>query len=716
MDPSDRDRKSVHPAPAIQPHGILLVLDSQSEQIRAAAGDLRTLLDCRGSAIGRNLADILGMSLTDLTRASGFKPGQEPLFLGSFSLATGTRELDILAHERNGLVLMELEPSLDHRPSAARLLARLRAAIARIRLQEALTDACRVAAAEVKAFTSHERVLVYRFCGEDGAGDIVAEDAPEALPLLMSRYVPEPDALQRSRHPEGQDLIRIIPDVGRRAEPLFPPETASLLDLSDCALRSASPGHVRYLTEMGVSASMSVSIMRDGKLWGLIACHSARPTLVPYELRETCKQISAALTQQLETIAARAEAAEAERLSSRRAELLAHFAASDSVEAEVVRRAEEIREMIPCDGLVISHNGSIANWGSTPSADACPALVQWCRRKDATPPYSTACLAQDYPAVAEFAGQASGVLAITANQEDPMEILWFRREAGHAGGASDPSHKSSSGRARPWSPAEVEAAQRLREGIERIKERQRLTSLQSSLIHMSRVNAMGAMASSIAHELNQPLTAVASYTRAAVKLLRMGRLDEELAGILASASDQSLRAGEIIRRLRQLVAPVEATIGPCSLASIIDEACAIGLIDARRMAVEVSVSYDREMEVLADKIQAQQVLLNLIRNALEALAATEERRLSVRAEPFQGRFVKISVADSGPGITDEVKNRLFSAFNSSKDGGLGIGLSICRTIVEAHGGKIWAEEGLDKGACFSFLLQVTTPAARSTPP
>jgi light-regulated signal transduction histidine kinase (bacteriophytochrome) len=476
---------------------------------------------------------------------------------------------------------------------------------------------------------------------------------------------------------------------------------------------------------------MSVSVGIGDNLWGLIACHGTGPNLVPYEMREACKHIAASLTQQIETIEALNRSQEAERLATRREDLLANLAQSESLELELKRRLQELVQIVPSSGVIVCDGGTLALEGATPSAEQCRALCDWARQHDNTPPYSTDALPAEFGAAASYVSLGSGLLAITAGAEDPLDILWLRPEypetiewAGHPhkeaaegdlAGELTPRksfttwRQSVSGKSQPWTWPEIEAAQRLREGIERIRSRQRLNSLQAKVIHMSRVNAMGTMASAIAHELNQPLTVVRNYVSGLSRMLQMQPdADPEFSDILRRVGEQALRAGEIVRHLRQLVAGGQVELEPLSMRELVENACSLALLDAPRLGVAAVVAIEDDSRVLADSIQIQQVLLNLMRNAIEAMSALEpgrERKLTVGCVRTGEGFVEVSVSDTGPGLSDEVRERLFSAFNSSKEGGLGIGLSICRTIVEAHGGKIWADDTDGGGATFRFTLQ-----------
>ncbi|WP_332816662.1 PAS domain-containing sensor histidine kinase [Sphingopyxis sp.] len=247
----------------------------------------------------------------------------------------------------------------------------------------------------------------------------------------------------------------------------------------------------------------------------------------------------------------------------------------------------------------------------------------------------------------------------------------------------------------------------IRDLTERQRTEARLESLQSELIHVSRVSAMGTMASTLAHELNQPITAVANYVEAVRDLLTNPDPADMpmIRDALDDTAKEALRAGHIVRRLRDFVArgEVEKTIE--KLPVLINEAAVLGLMGAREKGVEPRFDLDPYASpVLVDKVQIQQVLINLIRNAVEAMADSPVRQLIVTSRPDQRGFVRVIVADTGPGVTLEVAEQLFTAFVSTKAEGMGLGLSICRTIVEANGGRIWMEPRQGGGTEFHFTL------------
>jgi two-component system sensor kinase FixL len=234
----------------------------------------------------------------------------------------------------------------------------------------------------------------------------------------------------------------------------------------------------------------------------------------------------------------------------------------------------------------------------------------------------------------------------------------------------------------------------------------RLQELQFELFHISRLTTMGNMASALAHELNQPLSAIANYLKGSRRLIDQGESSpDRLRDAIDKAADQALRAGAIIRRLRDFVSHGETDRRAEPLAKLIEEASALAMVGASEKGVRLRFDFAPDADlVLADKVEIQQVLVNLLRNAIEAMSEATRRDLAIATRRLGESQVIVSVSDSGPGLSPEVAANLFKPFHTTKSHGMGVGLSISRTIVEAHGGEIWAETGPDGGAVFSFTL------------
>jgi two-component system sensor kinase FixL len=251
----------------------------------------------------------------------------------------------------------------------------------------------------------------------------------------------------------------------------------------------------------------------------------------------------------------------------------------------------------------------------------------------------------------------------------------------------------------------------IRDLTERQKTEARLQELQSELVHISRLTAMGEMASTLAHEINQPLAAIANYLKGSRRLLESGADDRSamLRDAIDKAADQALRAGQIIRHLRDFVARGESERRVESVKKLVEEAGALGLVGVKDKGVRVRFQLDPAVDlVLADKVQIQQVLLNLIRNAVEAMESSPKRELIISTAVAGQDMIAISVADTGSGIAPDAMSQLFQPFFTTKRQGMGVGLSISRTIVEDHGGTIEATPNPEGGTVFRLTLRAVS--------
>jgi two-component system sensor kinase FixL len=251
-----------------------------------------------------------------------------------------------------------------------------------------------------------------------------------------------------------------------------------------------------------------------------------------------------------------------------------------------------------------------------------------------------------------------------------------------------------------------------RDLTERQQTQARLQELQEDLLHVSRLRSMGQMAAAMAHELNQPLTATANYVSAAMRLLDAPQPDQaRIRHAMTLAVEQTLRSGEIIRRLRAFAARGETMQQPEMVAKLLEEASALALVGLKERGVTVQLTLDPALpRVLADRVQVQQVLLNLIRNAVEAMATSPRRELTLTTERWD-RMVAFGVADTGSGIAASIEAQLFQPFVTTKHDGMGIGLSVSRAIIEAHGGRLWVEPNDGGGSVFRFTLPAVPETA-----
>jgi two-component system sensor kinase FixL len=249
----------------------------------------------------------------------------------------------------------------------------------------------------------------------------------------------------------------------------------------------------------------------------------------------------------------------------------------------------------------------------------------------------------------------------------------------------------------------------VRDLTERQEVERRLQELQSELMHVSRLSAMGQMGAALAHELNQPLTAILNYSQAARRMRQASdnQAPDLLSDVLEKISQQALRAGQVIARLREFTEKGSTERRPEDLNKVVEEACALALVGTRESGIRANLNLAADLPPVAiDKVQVQQVVVNLVRNAVEAMSESKLRTLEVVTERDTDRAITVCVVDTGPGLTDTVRRTLFQPFVTTKEKGMGIGLSICRSIIDAHGGRISAQTNPSGGTRFAFTLPI----------
>jgi chemotaxis family two-component system sensor kinase Cph1 len=502
-DLTECEREPIHIPGAVQPHGLLLVVDPATGRVIQAAGATGLVEPTTLSVEGRPVADLLGAEIPERLASKSAGMRRDPAYLGAIRAAGG--ELDVLAHERDGVWIFELEPSAATRASAPDALAQVRAVTLALDGAADLRRLCDVGARQMRRLTGFDRVMIYRFL-EDGAGYVFAEDRQSDLPPFLNHHYPASDIPRQARDLYLRNIIRVIPDVAYVPAPLVPPvcpATGRPLDMSDCILRSVSPIHVQYLKNMDVASSMSVSIVKGGVLWGLIACHHTAPRQVPYELRELCKHIGQALSQQITTREDAEQSAQMLRLREAQDELLAELARGDAADAALLRNCAELSGIIPADGAAIYCGGEVTIAGHCPPADAVRALAKWRLDTAGLDVYASDRLSEIHAAAAAYQPAASGLLAAVVSRETPLVLMWFRAErietvswAGNPHKPVEPGtpekplsprqsfaqwQETVRGRARPWSAAEINAAQRFRDALFELRRQDQIRTLNREL-------------------------------------------------------------------------------------------------------------------------------------------------------------------------------------------------------------------------------------------
>ncbi|WP_322514059.1 GAF domain-containing protein [Rhodopseudomonas palustris] len=480
------EREAIHLPGSIQPHGALLALAPDDLRIVHAGGDTATLLGTpAGSLPGRDASAILSSDQIARLRALLGPDRRIERPLHAFALhAPDATPIDVVVHQSSGLLVLEFEPRREPAPDNS--LALVQSMIRHVQRAGTVQAFCEAIVAEVRAVTGFERVMIYRFTA-DGSGEVMAESRVPGVESFLGLRYPESDIPKQARALYLTNWIRAIPDARNAPAPITPavnPRTGLRLDLSQSVIRSVSPAHRVYLAHMGVVASMSLSIIQHGRLWGLIACHHGAPRFLPYRMREACELFAEMASSQLEAKVA-AEQLEARLRSTRiHEELVTRMSQESDLAEGLIRFHPNLLDFIPGTGVALWIDGQFTGLGHTPDAAQTEALIGWLTANSNDGVFHTDSLPLIYPPAKAYADRASGLMALSLSKSPRDYVLWFRPEVvrtvtwagnpnkpvgvGPGGEFLTPRRSFAAWResvrlhAEPWRASEIEAAHRLR--------------------------------------------------------------------------------------------------------------------------------------------------------------------------------------------------------------------------------------------------------------
>ncbi len=575
VDLSNCDREPIHVPGRIQGHGALFALREPDLAVVQASGNAPEV-------IGFGRGDLLGLTIDRLVAAGDAErcrrwlqsPGVREA--GPIRLAAGTRVFDATAHRHDGVLILELENGgrpedacpTDYRP--------VRTAMGRLQAADSLSEFCRVAAEEMRTLTGFDRVIVYRF-DADWNGQVYGEARRDDLAPLLGLHFPAGDIPEPARKLYHLNKIRLIADADAQAVPLIPglnPLTGRPLDLTFSVLRSVSPVHIQYLKNMGAHASMSVSLLREGRLWGLLSCmHYSGPRYVTPGVRDACEFLGQVVSAQL----AVKEDSEGHQYRGQLQAVRERLLQRMSAEGDLVRGlpGDDLLALTGAAGAAIAYDGSCMLTGTTPTEEQVKRLVAWLRVHAEGEVFHTDSLARLYPEAAEFKDVASGLVAIATTKVQGHYVLWFRPEVVQTvNWGGDPrkpvEHATPSGelsprrsfelwreevrlKCLPWRQWEVDAARLLRDAIIAVVVRraEELTRLNAEL---ERSNSdLDAFAFITSHDLKEPLRGINNYATFLMEDYE-DRLDDEGKDKLRTLVRLSQRLEDIVESLLAILA------------------------------------------------------------------------------------------------------------------------------------------------------------------
>jgi light-regulated signal transduction histidine kinase (bacteriophytochrome)/two-component sensor histidine kinase len=480
------DREPIHIPGSIQPHGVLLVTDRRTLSVEQVAGDSKLLLGIEPHhAVQRSVPTLLDSEAEAFVREKLGASARivAPITRLGVQSRSGSLPLDLTLHAQEQTAILELEPARRTMTSAGDPIAQLKTLLAAVQVTASVDASCATAATALRVATGFDRAMVYRFL-PDLSGMIVAEDARPGLESFLGLHYPASDIPRQARELYRRNWLRTITDVNYKPAPLIPPvnpRTGQPIDMSHCTLRSVSPIHVEYLQNMGVSASLSASIVCQDALWGMLVLHHYAPRHVSADLRIACETFAQIFSLHVEA-KSQAETS-VQRLDARRAreELLDSLTDTRDIGGAIA--AWDPRRYLNAAGAVVYLEGRLHLVGETPAAADIDALVHWLNGIN-RPLFATENLSSQFAPAAKFPGVASGLVAVGLSREPRDYVLWFRPEMGRTvRWAGDPSKSVKVGplgarltprgsfaewleetrmQSAPWSEIDLEAAEALR--------------------------------------------------------------------------------------------------------------------------------------------------------------------------------------------------------------------------------------------------------------
>ncbi len=651
------DREPIHIPGAIQPHGMLLIVDPAEGVIVGGAGDVASLLG----------ADWLGGTILDLIGEAGLAILRStvagPVVLGT----TGQTTLSVVASREGRFWLIELEPTAPGEPGTDDALTWIEQGGEEFSRAVDLDDLTARAASIFARLTGFDRVMIYRFLDDD-SGKVVAERHAPDIHGFLNHHFPASDIPRQARALYIRNRVRVIPNASYTPAPIIGLDpTLSAVDLSNVGVRAVSPIHVQYLRNMAVAASASVSIIKDGMLWGLVACHHRSPRNLSYLQRKTCELIAASLAQQ---IGAKEEAAEyRERLRLRTAEdaLAQRFAQEYDPDQLSALIGSDLQRLLRADGFVLQRGPMRYSSGHVPPPEAISDILQWVRAQGNILLH-TAALEHRLPAAHAYRDMASGLLAITLSADEPVVLLWFRAEtlqtiqwAGnpHKAVEQEPDRpltprasfaawsEEIRGRALPWSPAEIEAAHRLSRLLFDARQRRRISELNRELTRaVTDKDALLAQQETLIKEVNHRVQNSLQLVVAFLAMQANAENDETLTRHLGEAQRRLSAVALVHRRLYS-----EDTVTVIDLGRYIEDLLAemqssMGDEWTGRLTMDLA-----PLLISADAaVQVGLVLVELVINAQKYAYGGKPGPIAITLEKVRNRF-RLTVADRGQGRT-----------------------------------------------------------------
>ncbi len=762
--------ESVYAPGHIQPHGIVFLLQGTCLNILQVSENVEEFF-------GMAAEELLGQPLQRL-----FSQAQVEKIVSYLSKKTLNIQnyLDLKTHGKHGKtqrfrstlyqtpdgLILELEPELPiENNHSIDFYHRLHTIIINLRSTNGLSDLAQTIAREVKATTGFDRVMVYRFEADDH-GVVIAEEKESYLESYQGLHYPAIDIPVPARKLFYRNWVRQIPNINYTPARLIPtnhPLTDKPQDLSACVLRGVSPYHIEYLQNMGVAGTLTISLIDDRRLWGLIACHHYSPRLIDYETRKTCEflgqfaSIELVHQQQRELNVYRSQGKNIQDQLQQ-----AFRQESNAIEEVLTQDTSQLLDLVHAQGAAILLDGRLTLVGQTPSEADVNELVQWLLQHNQERVFATASLSQLYPQAKQFKDRASGVLAISIllcyAKQKSYHILWFRPEqiqtVNWAGNPQDSVSIDEIGKMHlsprksfelwketvremsyPWQMAELEAAAEMRNIL-------MLAVLEFSQAALEQAAERAAIANraksqflaNMSHELRTPLNAILGFTQLMNRSPHIPEEFQEHLGIISRSGEHLLTLIDDVLQMSRIEAGQLVLTTSCfNLHRLLGSINEMFTLKALEKGLHLSSEWDATVPcyVCGDRAKLRQILINLLGNAIKftttgkialhgkAFASDDRPSGTLHDGATNQPDIKptitlcLEVEDTGSGISPSDLESIFEAFiqtdRSRHDRGTGLGLSISREFARLMGGDITVRSTLDRGSTFTCKVVLELP-------
>jgi light-regulated signal transduction histidine kinase (bacteriophytochrome) len=734
LDLSACDKEPIHAIGSIQPHGALLVLSEPAlEVVQASANSASLLHFTQGQVVGAPAEKLFSepsivqiKKILSQHQSGDFSPSL-PFWITPKQLQKPLRGY---MHRHEGACILELEPAaviIEDQSALEQWIA-----VDLLQLLESATvpDLLEVTAKQIQDICNFDRVLIYQF-DRDWHGTVVAEHRGKLMPSFLGHRFPASDIPSQARLLYTKNKIRLLVDVDAWPSAVTPtdnPVTGRPLDLTYSLLRSMSPVHIEYLKNMGVRASMSISLMVRNKLWGLIVCHHTTAKLVDFAGRARCELIAKVVANLVENIEQHEIIREKLRLGLEHDKIIIKLSRADSVVQGLCDQLSDLVLLTNASGAALLGDGILELFGITPAKQLVQEFYFWLRDTMQELIFCSDRLPLDHPQWSKLAVQASGTMAINISAINHLWILWFRREQIEevlwAGNPYKPVdldanqailHPRQSfevwaeevrGRSQPWKSFELEVAR----------------SIQSQIFHLTlseiRRNAKTNKAlreqredmfAILAHDLNVPVVAMDRVLQSLVaeKTNNVPQELRETLRVLASANHaQGERIQKILKVLRYELGSVGLNAEPIDCAKLIGESIAeIVLLPGQGPSISTTIEEDNNI-FTSDRESVKRLIVNVIDNAVRAAGSAGTVQVACHCS---AGGLSIKIKDNGPGIAAEDQADLFNRFwqgGSARPYAphIGMGLYLCKRIVDSLKGTISFESVPGQGTVFNIFV------------